>query len=264
MAAEIRAAGGRIHMDAPVSGVVVRDGRVTAVRAGGDEHGARALISSAPLAELPRLAAAPAGVREAAGGLRFRDFLTVALIVDGADPFPDTWVYVHDPGVRVGRIQNFRAWSPAMVPDPDRTCLGLEYFCFRGDDLWDAPDERLVALAAGEAATLGLLREDRVVRGHVVRVPRAYPIYDAATAGRVAAVRGWADGVTGLAQVGRNGLHRYNNMDHSMLTALRAVENILDGAGHDVWAVNAEDAYHEEVRAADASPYRGAPVGAGA
>jgi protoporphyrinogen oxidase len=264
MAAEVRDGGGRVELGTPVDGVVVAGGRVVAVRAGGTEHAARALISSAPLAEAPRLAGAPGDVRDAAAGLRFRDFLTVALVVDGADPFPDTWVYVHDPGVRVGRIQNFRAWSPAMVPDPDRTCLGMEYFCFRGDDLWTAPDERLVALAAREAATLGLIAEDRVVRGHVVRVPRAYPIYDARTAARVAAVRDWADGVAGLVQVGRNGLHRYNNMDHSMLTALRAVENVLDGAGHDVWAVNAEDAYHEEVRAGEASPYRAAPADAAA
>ena len=162
----------------------------------------------------------------ASSGLRYRDFLTVALVVEGSDPFPDNWIYIHDPQVKVGRIQNFRAWSPAMVPDEGRSCLGLEYFCFEGDELWNSPDERLVELAASELERTGLVSSDRVVRGYVVRVPKAYPIYDAEYARRLETLRGWLAGLEGLQQVGRNGLHRYNNSDHSMLTALRAVDNI--------------------------------------
>jgi protoporphyrinogen oxidase len=199
----------------------------------------------------------PAAVSAAAGGLRYRDFLTVALILDGPDPFPDTWIYVHEPGVRVARIQNFRAWSPAMVPDPTASCIGLEYFCFAGDDLWCTDDSGLVEFAARELNTLGL--GGRVRAGHVVRVPNAYPIYDETYASRVAILRDWVNRVGGLQQIGRNGLHRYNNLDHSMLTAARAVENLCDGASHDVWAVNADSWYHEELRVDEESPYLAAP-----
>ncbi|MBW3654453.1 MAG: FAD-dependent oxidoreductase, partial [Actinobacteria bacterium] len=201
---------------------------------------------------------APADVRDAAAGLRYRDFVTVALVVRGEDLFPDNWIYVHDPGVRVGRIQNFRAWSPAMVPDPERTCVGLEYFCFEGDDLWDAADEELVARATRELDAIGLAPADRVEHGHVVRVPKAYPIYDADYDARVATIRGWLEEIENLQQIGRNGLHRYNNSDHSMLTALRAVENACAGTTHDLWAVNADEEYHEEARP-KVQPYRVAP-----
>ena len=145
-----------------------------------------------------------------------------------------------------------------MTPDPRRSCLGLEYFCFEGDELWSSSEEELVALARREVAALGLLDRDRVLGGHVVRVPKAYPVYDADYAERVERIRGWLDGISNLQQVGRNGLHRYNNSDHSMLTAMRAVENLCDGAGHDVWSVNAESAYHETVEN-EIQPYRAAP-----
>ena len=180
-------------------------------------------------------------------------------MLDGPEPFPDNWIYVHDPGVRVGRIQNFRAWSPDLVPEPGRSCLGLEYFCFEGDELWSASDEELVARAAEELGRLGLAGSAPPVAGHVVRVPRAYPIYDSGYERRLGSLRGWLDGLDGLVQVGRNGLHRYNNSDHSMLTAMRAVENLCDGRGHDIWAVNADDAYLEEGELAE-SPYRDAPA----
>ena len=202
--------------------------------------------------------AAPESVREAAAGLRYRDFLTVALVVEGEDPFPDNWIYVHEPDVRVGRIQNYRSWSPDMVPDPTTACLGLEYFCFEGDDLWTTSDAGLVALATAEVARLGLVEAGAVRAGYVVRVPRAYPIYDAEYAGRVATIRGWLDDLAGVEQIGRNGLHRYNNCDHSMLTAMYAVENLLDGTDHDVWAVNTDSVYHEEQRPEE-QPYRVAP-----
>lgn len=260
MARRIERAGGEIRLGAAVEGLEHEDGRLTAVRAGGERVEVAAAISSIPLRTTVGVAepAPPREVEVAAAGLRYRDFLTVALTIEGEPPFPDNWVYVHDPRARVGRIQNFRAWSPWMTPDPARSCLGLEYFCFQGDDLWCGDDEGLIALAREEVAMLGLVDPARVTGGHVVRVPKAYPVYDAEYAGRVERIRGWLDGLANLQQVGRNGLHRYNNSDHSMLTAMRAVENLCDGAGHDVWSVNAESVYHEREEAVE-QPYRVAP-----
>jgi protoporphyrinogen oxidase len=260
MAAEIVAAGGELRMRAPVSRIELEGERAVAVEAGGERIEVGGVISSLPLRAVARIASpdAPEPVIEAARGLRYRDFLTVALILEGDDPFPDTWVYVHDPNVRVARIQNFRAWSPAMVPRDDRSCVGLEYFCFEDDELWRSSDDELVELATAELELTGLAASTRVTGGHVVRVPKAYPIYDTDYATRVETVRGWLGGIENLQQVGRNGLHRYNNSDHSMLTAMRAVENLADGAGHDVWTVNADGAYHEE-HGPDEHPYRRVP-----
>jgi protoporphyrinogen oxidase len=259
MAERIVASGGEIRLGAPVADLRLEDDRVVAVAAGGEQIEVSAAISSIPLRTVAGIAAPQATVREAAAGLRYRDFLTVALVVDGEPPFPDNWVYVHDPRARVGRIQNFRAWSPWMTPDPRRSCVGLEYFCFEGDELWSRDDEELVALARSEIAALGLVPADRVADGHVVRVPKAYPIYDAEHAERVSRIRAWLDGISNLQQVGRNGLHRYNNSDHSMLTAMRAVENLCDGADHDIWAVNADSVYHERDEEPDEQPYRVVP-----
>jgi protoporphyrinogen oxidase len=260
MARRIVAAGGEVRLGAPAERLLLADDRVVAVRAGGEDLEVSAAISSAPLRGAIGMASPspPPAVAEAARGLRYRDFLTVALVIDGEPPFPDNWVYVHDPAARVGRIQNFRAWSPWMTPDPRRSCIGLEYFCFAGDELWSADDDELVALASDEIAALGLVPAERIAGGHVVRVPKAYPIYDAEYAARLAAIQGWLDGVSNLQQIGRNGLHRYNNSDHSMLTALRAVENLCDGAAHDIWAVNADSVYHERDEV-DEQPYRRAP-----
>jgi protoporphyrinogen oxidase len=260
MAAEIVAAGGEVRLGARVTRIELRDGRVAAVHAGGRRSEVARVVSSLALRDVVALAdpPAPAAVRRAAAGLRYRDFLTVALVVRGEDLFPDNWIYVHEPGVRVGRIQNFRAWSPAMVPDPTRTCVGLEYFCFEGDALWRAGDAALVARATRELDAIGLAPAARVDAGYVVRVPKAYPIYDADYASRVTAIRAWLEGIANLQQIGRNGLHRYNNSDHSMLTALRAVDNACGAGEHDLWAVNADAEYHEEARTA-AQPYRIAP-----
>jgi protoporphyrinogen oxidase len=238
----------------------VRDGRIVAIEAGGERIEPAHVISSLPLRATVGLAGAAATgtVQAAAQGLRYRDFLTVALVIDGEDLFPDNWIYIHDPSVRVGRIQNFRSWSPWMVPDQSKASVGLEYFCFRGDDLWDMDDDALVELAKQELATLGLADPSKVERGFVTRVPLAYPMYDADYGERVATIRGWLESVGNLIQVGRNGLHRYNNSDHSMLTAMRAVDNITRGTDHDIWAVNAESVYHEE-DVADEHPYRRAP-----
>ncbi len=260
MADAIRVQGGHVLLESPVERLEVEDGVVTGVTAAGVEYGPGAVISSLPLRDIVRMLspAAPREVREAAEGLRYRDFLTVALVVDGEDLFPDNWIYIHEPGVRVGRIQNFRSWSPWMVPDPAKACVGMEYFCFAGDDLWSMSDDGLVALAADELERLRLAPSSKVERGYAIRVPKAYPIYDADYAERVQVIRRHLDTIENLQQVGRNGLHRYNNSDHSMLTAMRAVDNLLADADHDIWAVNAESVYHE-THVADEHPYRTAP-----
>ena len=253
--------GGVVRTCAPVERLEIAGDRIVEVEAGGVSYTLPdAVISSLPLRTVVELAtpAPPREVREAARGLRYRDFLTVAVVVDGQDLFPDNWIYIHEPGVRVGRIQNYRSWSPWMVPDPDKACVGLEYFCFAGDDLWSMDDNDLVELAARELEQLGLAPRSAVERGFVTRVPKAYPIYDTDYAARVATIRRWLDGIENLQQVGRNGLHRYNNSDHSMLTALRAVDNLLAGAHHDIWEVNAESVYHE-TDVVDEHPYRAAP-----
>jgi protoporphyrinogen oxidase len=256
MAQLVVAAGGEVRTSTPVERIGFAGRRAVEVVAGGEALPVEAVISSLPLRNLAGLAdpACPRDVMQAAAGLRYRDFMTVALVLEGRELFPDNWIYVHEPGVRVARIQNFRAWSPGMVPDTTKSCVGLEYFCFEGDDLWSRADEELVALAADELAAIGLAARPRVQRGWVVRVPKAYPIYDAASAAHVATVRAWLGGLENFQQVGRNGLHRYNNSDHSMLTAMRAVEN-LSGARHDVWGVNADSWYHEEEHP-DEQPYR--------
>jgi protoporphyrinogen oxidase len=260
MADEIIARGGEMRLNTPVTKLEVRDGEVVAIEAGGERIEASHVISSLPLrATVGMAGAAAAGeVQAAAQGLRYRDFLTVALVVDGEDLFPDNWIYIHEPSVRVGRIQNFRSWSPWMVPDPSKASVGLEYFCFKGDDLWEMDDDKLVELAKTELAALGLVDPARVERGFVTRVPKAYPMYDADYGDRVDVIRGWLAGIGNLIQVGRNGLHRYNNSDHSMLTAMRAVENITQGTDHDIWAVNAESAYHETHEEPE-QPYRNVP-----
>ncbi len=262
MATEIVGSGGELRLDARVARVEFSGDRVVAVEAGGERVPTRHVISSLPLRDIVTIAdpQPPPAVLAAAQGLRYRDFITVALVVGGDDLFPDNWIYVHDPEVRVGRIQNFRAWSEAMVPDRGHTCVGLEYFCFEGDDLWNAPDAELVARATRELDAIGLADAGRVEAGYVVRVPKAYPIYDAEYESRVRTIRDWLEQIENFQQIGRNGLHRYNNSDHSMLTALRAVENACEGATHDLWSVNADTAYHEEGQRTERQPYRRAPL----
>ncbi|HSD81226.1 MAG TPA: NAD(P)/FAD-dependent oxidoreductase [Solirubrobacteraceae bacterium] len=263
MTARIEEMGGEVRLQEPATRIEFAGGKVAAVHTPAEIIEPAGVISSLPLRATAGIAAPPPppAVRDAAQGLRYRDFLTVALILDGEDLFPDNWIYIHEPGVRVGRIQNYRSWSPWMVPDPDTACVGLEYFAFKGDDLWTMADEDLVALATDELHRLGLATPDKVRRGHVVRVPLAYPMYDAEYADRVATIRTWLDPLgTNFAQVGRNGLHRYNNSDHSMLSAMRAVDNVVAGTEHDIWAVNVESAYHEEQTDADVEqPYREVP-----
>jgi protoporphyrinogen oxidase len=236
-----------------VVGVELRDGRAVAVLAetadGERRFEADHVISTLPLRGLVRaVRPAPApDLLEAADGLRYRDFLTVALVLDQSDVFPDNWIYIHTPGVKVGRIQNFNNWSEAMVPTPGKTCLGLEYFCFEGDGLWTRTDDELIALATDELHTLGLVPGAVVEDGAVVRMPKAYPIYDGEYKRHVDVIRSFIEGVPNLHAVGRNGMHKYNNQDHSMLTALFTIEN-MQGASHDVWEVNTDFEYHEVQR----------------
>jgi protoporphyrinogen oxidase len=183
----------------------------------------------------------------AADKLRYRDFITVALVVDKPDLFPDNWIYIHEPSVRVGRIQNFRSWSPEMVPDDKLSCLGLEFFCFEGDGLWTSTDEDLIALAKRELAVIGLATEDEVKDGCVVRQKKAYPVYDDEYKMHIDTIRAdIAEHYPTLHLVGRNGMHKYNNQDHAMMTAMLTVRNILAGETvYDVWNVNEDAEYHE-------------------
>lgn len=207
------------------------------------------VISSMPLSELIMKLdpLPPPDVQTAARHLSYRDFLTVVLIIDRPSLFPDNWIYIHSPEVRMGRVQNFKNWSPYMVPDASKTSLGLEYFCTEGDDLWTMRDADLIALGTREIGKIGLARAGDVIDGTVVRQQKAYPVYDADYAGLLETIKTYLGGFSNLQTVGRNGLHKYNNQDHSMLTAILAVENLL-GARHDLWAVNTERSYHEEVR----------------
>lgn len=239
--------GCQVVFKAPVEKIAWEPGQVTAVEAGGRVYRGSHFISSMPIRELiERLdPAPPESLRAAAGDFHYRDFLTVALMVRGKNLFPDNWIYVHDPNVKVGRIQNYNNWSPEMVPDPETTCLGLEYFCFEGDGLWRTPDSELIELGKRELARLGLLDPATVLDATVLRIEKAYPIYDATYRRGVDAVRRFLETVPNLQLVGRNGMHRYNNQDHSMLTAMLAARNIL-GAHYDLWQVNVDSGYHEE------------------
>jgi protoporphyrinogen oxidase len=219
-----------------------RQGEVRAVEA---EH----VISSAPMRELV-CGLSPAvseRTRRAAQSLKYRDFLTVMLILTDRQMFDDNWIYIHDPRVKVGRIQNFRSWSPEMVPEPDKVCYGLEYFCFEGDGLWDSSDSELIELAKRELIQIGLAKQGDFIDGCVVRQKKAYPVYDDDYARNVAIIRRELETrYPNLHVVGRNGMHKYNNQDHAMMTAMLCVENILaDAKLYDLWQVNSDAEYHE-------------------
>ena len=255
--AEFTATRGRpVLLGRAVSRVRHRDGAVTAIEttdAGGgvEIHEGTDFVSSIPIRELvDRLdPPAPDNVRKAAGALGYRDFISIALMIDRESVFPDNWIYIHDPAVKVGRIQNCKNLSPDMVPDRTKTCLCLEYFCFEGDGLWTATDEELVALAKKELAQLGICDAAEVFDGVVVRQQKAYPVYDDSYQANVAVVRDYlASALPNLHLAGRNGMHKYNNQDHSMMTALLVARRIATGAGLDPWKVNADAVYHEDIK----------------
>jgi protoporphyrinogen oxidase len=244
--------GCQVLMQRPVTRICHDGKRVTSIETRGakglERFCATHFISSMPIRDLINALdpAAPEAVSRAANRLRYRDFLIISLVINRKDVMPDNWIYVHEAGVRVGRIQNFKNWSPAMVPDPNKTCLGMEYFVFENDDLWSSPDEKLIELAKREIENLGLARAEEIEDGAVVRMPKAYPMYDNGWVQQVAAIRSYLEtALPNLQLVGRNGMHKYNNQDHSMMTALCAARNIL-GANYDLWAINTEPEYHEE------------------
>jgi protoporphyrinogen oxidase len=191
--------------------------------------------------------AVPEHVSRAAQSLRYRDFLTVGLIVHEEGRFTDNWIYIHDPSVQVGRVQNYKSWSPEMVPDPAFCSYGLEYFCFEGDGLWNAPDEQLLALAKKEIQQINLADAANIVDGVVIRQKKAYPVYDDAYQQHVDTIRTALEKqFPTLHLIGRNGMHKYNNQDHAMMTAMLTARNILAGKRqYDVWAVNQDAEYHE-------------------
>ena len=206
-------------------------------------------ISSMPISEfVKRIDSVPTEVLEAANKLRYRDFLTVCLIVDQPDLFMDNWIYIHSPEVKVGRIQNFKNWSAEMVPIPSKTSLGLEYFCNKGDDLWNTPDVDLIELGIQELDRIGLVKAGDVEDGCVIRVPQAYPVYDSEYHDYLQILKKYVGGLKNFQTIGRNGLHRYNNQDHSMMTAMLAVRNLVLGEKNDLWKVNSDREYLEEVQ----------------
>ena len=250
-----KALGGKIEMGCKVVGLDYdaeistwnvqfkdQDGNVHSLEA---EH----VISSAPMRELVNGIKPTVSdqAKHAANSLKYRDFLTVMLILKNRDAFEDNWIYIHDPAVKVGRIQNFRSWSPEMVPDPDKACYGLEYFCFENDGLWDSSDSDLIKLAEKELRQIGLAQEGDILDGTVVRQKKAYPVYDDDYAKHVNTVREELEArFPNLHLVGRNGMHKYNNQDHAMMTAMLCVENILaDTKLYDLWQVNGDAEYHE-------------------
>jgi protoporphyrinogen oxidase len=243
--------GGEVLLETPIRAIRRNGLRITSIEAANEgefrELAVDHFISSMPL---NRLILAldpppPAEVLEAARSLKHRDFILVALIIDEPHLFPDNWIYVHSAEARVGRIQNFKNWSPDMVPDPAKTSLGMEYFCARGDDLWQRDDSELIRLAAREVDQLGLASAADVEDGCVIRQPGAYPVYDAEYRRHLDVLRDYLTGFENLQTIGRNGMHRYNNQDHSMLCGLYAARNLM-GASHDVWDVNTERSYYEE------------------
>jgi protoporphyrinogen oxidase len=254
-AEKVKQLGGSIHMGRKVVGCDYDEETGLWTITHQDQDGAREttharhVISSAPMRHLAH------GIRpglsdkalRAADALKYRDFLTVMLILKDRNLFPDNWIYIHDPSVKVGRIQNFKSWSPEMVPDPSMCCYGLEYFCFEGDGLWSASDADLIELAKKELEKVGLAKAADVTDGCVVRQPKAYPVYDDDYAANVDTVRQELEArFPTLHLVGRNGMHKYNNQDHAMMTAMLCVENILaDRKVYDLWRVNQDAEYHE-------------------
>ena len=247
--------GGRVHMGTTIASLNWHEDTAqwTAILSDSQGHETKVtadhLISTAAINEAVKLLGVDGepDIAQAAANLRYRDFITVALIARGKERFDDNWIYIHDPAVKVGRIQNFKSWSPALLPDPDTACYGLEYFCFAGDGLWTSSDESLVALATAEMAKLGLVAAEDVIDGTVIRQPKAYPVYDDFYRFNVDTIRGGLEQrFKTLHLAGRNGMHKYNNQDHAMMTGLLTARNIMAGAEQfDVWGVNEDAEYHE-------------------
>jgi protoporphyrinogen oxidase len=254
-AEKVEAAGGTVRLSSRLTQIHVAGGRAHAITYEHDDGAGEAVevemaashvISTMPMRELVHAIRPepPEEVLAAADGLQYRDYLTVALVVPESRSFPDNWIYIHAPDVEVGRIQNYGSWSPYLVKD-GYTCLGLEYFVFEGDSLWEMADDGLIALATKELASLGLVETGDVEKGYVVRVPKAYPYYDFTYQANVGTIRKYLEAeAPNIHPIGRNGMHKYNNQDHSMYTAMLTVENMY-GASYDIWTVNVEEEYLE-------------------
>ncbi len=268
--AKVQERGGEVHMETYVTRVNREGSRVVSIETRDKDGQTRTVraenfINTMPLRELIEVMdpPPPAEVREAAAKLKYRDFLIVTLILDHPDPFPDNWIYIHSPEVKVGRIQNFRAWSPDMLPDKDTASIGMEYFCHEGDGLWQSTDEELIAQAGAELEQLGLADAKTVIGGKIIRQPKAYPVYDGEYRAALDTIQAYIDTLENFQTVGRNGMHRYNNQDHSQLTAMLAVKNIL-GEDHDLWNVNVERSYHEDFTTGEKKRNEGGMAGAAA
>lgn len=254
MAEQIASRGGTVLTGTSVSSILVDDNKIQSVEITGPDGSTETLtadvfLSSLALRDLVHMMTPrPADkVVAAAGNMKYRDFLIVSLALEKDYLFPDNWIYVHSPEVKLGRIQNFKQWSPAMVPEEGCSSLGLEYFCNEGDETWNKADDDLISTAIQEIDKIGLIDKAWVKWGTVVRVPKAYPVYDEDYQHSLPVIKEFIGGFTNLQTMGRNGLHRYNNMDHSILTGLLAARNAL-GENHDLWAVNTDEEYHEEVK----------------
>lgn len=252
MAARAQAKGAQVRLRSKVTRIEHEGGRVRAVCTERPDGPQRvevpgALFSSMPLDELVLglQPSPPAEVLQAAKSLSYRSILTVNLLLNQGDLAPDTWIYIHDPSVRAGRVQFYKNWSPRMVPDPAKNVIGLEYFCYEGDELWTTDDHRLLAIATEDLGKTGLADTSAIFDSFVVRYPKAYPVYDEGYQERLAVIRTFLRTLTNLYPVGRYGQFRYNNMDHSILTAHYSVR-AMHGESVDPWSVNVDQEYHEE------------------
>ena len=245
-----------IKLNKRVSEIVKENNYYLVITKDGEQFKAENILSSMPLAHLPKtIKPSPSDeVLTSGENLKFRDFLSVALVINAEDAFPDNWVYIHEPDVKVGRVQNYGSWSPFMVKE-GKTCLGLEYFVNIGDELWSMEDEKLIALATEELEKLSLINKNSTLEGYVVRMPKAYPVYDLKYSENIANISDWlSEKHKSIYPIGRNGMHRYNNQDHSMMTAVKSVRNIVLNEVNDIWKINVEEDYHEEISTGRSAP----------
>lgn len=256
---KVKAMGGTVRMGVAVTGITL-DNQTQKWKISTNNtqqpEAFDAIISAAPMQELAKALSPvlPAKALKAAAGLAYRDFITVVLMMRDKKLFTDNWIYIHDPEVKMGRVQNFKSWSPWLVPDEHMACYGLEYFCFEGDGLWTSTDAELTKLGTRELEQVGLAHAGDVVDSYVVRQPKAYPVYDHYYQQHVDVIKESLINYPGLYLVGRNGMHKYNNQDHSMMTAMLAARNIIAGEElYDLWQVNGDAEYHETTHKDDNS-----------